>query len=114
MAGVIALDHGPQPALALRRLDAARQIARRELRRLTELARSREIGEDEMRHVVAFNGLVGGLPITDLRKAVAETNSPSRSDRRTAWMLYWHCFSRNCLREPRRGGTHDSPRYNPI
>jgi hypothetical protein len=61
MAGVIALDRGPQAALTLRRLDAARQIARRELRRLTELARSRGIGEDETRHLVAFNGLAGGL-----------------------------------------------------
>ncbi len=34
MAGVIALDRGPHAALALRRLDAARQIARRELRRV--------------------------------------------------------------------------------
>ena len=83
MAGVIALDRGPQGALALRRLDAARQIARRELRRLTELARSREIGEDEMRHLVAFNGLAGGLPITDLRKTVADelTISRRRTDR---------------------------------
>ena len=62
----------------MRRLDAARQIARRELRRLTELARSRQIGEDEMRHLVAFNGLAGGLPITDLRKTVADELTISR------------------------------------
>jgi tetratricopeptide (TPR) repeat protein len=72
IAGVIALDHGPGGALALRRLDAARQIARRELRRLTDLARSRYIGEDEMRHIVAFNGLAGGLPIAGLRQMVAD------------------------------------------
>lgn len=78
MAGVIALDRGPHAALALRRLDAARQIARRELRRLTDLARSHQIGEDEMRHIVAFNGLAGGLPITDLRKAVADELTASR------------------------------------
>ncbi len=72
MAGVIALDRGPQAALALRRLDAARQIARRELRRLADLARSRQIGEDTIRYVVAFNGLAGGLPIADLRKTVAD------------------------------------------
>ncbi|HXC91831.1 MAG TPA: tetratricopeptide repeat protein [Stellaceae bacterium] len=72
MAGVIALDRGPQAALALRRLDAARQIARRELRRLADLARSRQIGEDTIRHVVAFNGLAGGLPIADLLKTVAD------------------------------------------
>ncbi len=72
MAGVIALDRGPQAALALRRLDAARQIARRELHRLTDLAGTRQIGEGEMRHVVAFNGLAGGLPVTDLRNAIAD------------------------------------------
>jgi hypothetical protein len=72
MAGVIALDRGPQAALALRRLDAARQIARRELRRLADLARSRHIGNDTMRHIVAFNGLAGGLPIADLGKTIAE------------------------------------------
>ena len=82
MAGVIALDRGPQAALALRRLDAARQIARRELRRLTDLARSRQIGEDEMRHLVAFNGLAGGLPIADLRKTIAD-ELPYRAGRRT-------------------------------
>ena len=78
MAGVIALDRGPQAALALRRLDAARQIARRELRRLTDLAGTRQIGEGEMRHVVAFNGLAGGLPIADLRKNVADELTMSR------------------------------------
>ena len=78
MAGVIALDRGPQAALALRRLDAARQIARRELRRLTDLARSHLIGADEMRHIVAFNGLTGGLPITDLRKTVGDELTASR------------------------------------
>ncbi|MBV8738353.1 MAG: tetratricopeptide repeat protein [Alphaproteobacteria bacterium] len=73
MAGVIAVDRGPQAALALRRLDAARQIARRELdHRLKPLGRSRHIGEDEICHIVAFNGLAGGLPIADLRKVVAD------------------------------------------
>jgi tetratricopeptide (TPR) repeat protein len=78
MAGLIALDRGPQGALARRRLDAARQIARRELRRLTELARTRQIADDQMRHVVAFNGLAGGLPIADLRKTVADELAISR------------------------------------
>ncbi len=72
MAGVIAVDRGPQAALALRRLDAARYIARRELRRLADLARSRQIEEDATRHVIAFNGLAGGLPIAGLRKIVAD------------------------------------------
>lgn len=71
MAGVIALDRGPHAALALRRLDAARQIARRELRRFSDLARSRQIGEEAIRHIVAFNGLAGGLPIAGLRKTFA-------------------------------------------
>jgi tetratricopeptide (TPR) repeat protein len=71
MAGLIALDRGPQAALALRRLDAARYIARRELRRLTDLAHIRQIGENEIRHIFAFNGVAGGLPIADLRKTVA-------------------------------------------
>jgi hypothetical protein len=78
MAGLIAVDRGPQAALALRRLDAARQIARRELRRLTELSRTRQIGDDQMRHVVAFNGLAGGLPIADLRMSVADELAASR------------------------------------
>jgi tetratricopeptide (TPR) repeat protein len=71
MAGVIALDRGPQGALALRRLDVARHLARRELRRLEELARSRQVG-DEMRHTIAFNGLAGGIPLAQLRKTVAD------------------------------------------
>jgi tetratricopeptide (TPR) repeat protein len=78
MAGLIALDRGPQAALALRRLDAARHIARRELRRLTDLARSRQVGDDEMRHVIAFNGLAGGLPMAELRKTVANELAASR------------------------------------
>jgi tetratricopeptide (TPR) repeat protein len=72
MAGLIALERGSQAAVTLRRLDAARQIARRELRRLADLARSRQIGEDEIRHMVAFNGLTAGLPIADLRKTIVD------------------------------------------
>jgi len=72
MAGIIALDRGPQGALALRRLDAARQLARRELRRLTDLGGRRQVGDDQMRHILAFNGLAGGLPLAGLRKAVAD------------------------------------------
>jgi hypothetical protein len=78
MAGVIALDRGPQAALALRRLDAARGIARRELRRLTDLARTRQVGDDEMRHMIALNGLAGGLPIAELRKTVADELAATR------------------------------------
>jgi hypothetical protein len=73
MAGLIAADQGAQAALALRRLDAARQIARRELEhRLKPLARSRQIGDDEICHIVVFNGLSGGLPLADLRKTIAD------------------------------------------
>jgi tetratricopeptide (TPR) repeat protein len=72
MAGVIAADRGPHGALALRRLDVARQLARRELQRMTDLARSRQVGEYEMRHIVAFNGLAGGIPLAHLRKAVVD------------------------------------------
>ena len=71
MAGVIALDRGPRGALALRRLDAARQLGRRELRRLAELAESRRVSSDVMRHIVAFNGLAGGMSLADLRKSIA-------------------------------------------
>ena len=78
MAGVIAVDRGPQGALALRRLDAARQIARRELRRLSDLAHSRQIGDGDMRHAVAFNGLAGGIPVADLRKIVGDELAVSR------------------------------------
>jgi tetratricopeptide (TPR) repeat protein len=78
MAGLIAPDRGPQGALALRRLDAARQIARRELRRLSDLAYSRQIGDGDMRHAVAFNGLAGGIPVGDLRKIVGDELAASR------------------------------------
>jgi hypothetical protein len=61
MAGVIARDRGARNALALRRLDAARRLGRRELERLAALAESRGVGGDSMRYIVAFNGLAGGL-----------------------------------------------------
>jgi tetratricopeptide (TPR) repeat protein len=78
MAGVIAVDRGSQGALALRRLDAARQIARRELRRLSDVAHSRQIGDGDMRHAVAFNGLAGGIAVADLRKIVGDELAVSR------------------------------------
>ncbi len=78
MAGLIAVDRGPQAALALRRLDATRHIARRELRRMSELARSQQIGGDEMCYIVAFNGLAGGIPFADLRKIVGDELIASR------------------------------------
>jgi hypothetical protein len=62
----------------LRRLDAARQVARRELRRLSDLAHSRQIGDGDMRHAVAFNGLASGIPVRDLRKIVGDELVASR------------------------------------
>jgi hypothetical protein len=59
MAGLIALDRGPQGAMALRHLEAARQLGRRELDRMATLAESRRVSGDAMRHIIAFNGLVG-------------------------------------------------------
>ena len=72
MAGVIAAERGPQAALALRRIDAARRLGRRELKRLTYLAASRGIGAGAMRHAIAFNGLAGGLPLADLRRTLGD------------------------------------------
>jgi tetratricopeptide (TPR) repeat protein len=78
MAGIIAVYRGPQGALALRHLDAARQIARRELCRLSDLAHSRQIGDGDIRHAMAFNGLAGGIPVADLRKIVGDELAVSR------------------------------------
>jgi hypothetical protein len=78
MAGVIALDHGARAALALRHLEAARRLGRRELDRFEALARSRGVNGDVMRHVVAFNGLAGGIPVAGLRSAVADELNASR------------------------------------
>ena len=65
MAGVIAHERGLAEALALRRLDAARHLGRRELKRFERLA-----GTDPeaaaIRHLVAFNGMTGGLPLAGL------------------------------------------------
>jgi hypothetical protein len=72
MAGVITVEREPRVALALRHLEAARRLGRRELGRFAALARSRYVGDDTMRHIVATNGLVGGIPITNLRKSVSE------------------------------------------
>ena len=69
MAGLIARERGPRAAVALRRLDAARHLARRELDRFALLA-----GEDQapaIRHLVAFNGLLGGAPLASLNERLA-------------------------------------------
>jgi hypothetical protein len=72
MAGLIARDRGPGAALALRHLDAARQLGRRELDRFADLGESRGLNGDTMRHIVAFNVLVNGLPIDRLAKTLAD------------------------------------------
>ena len=69
MAGVIGHEKGLKPALALRRLDAARHLGRRELVRFEKLAGAAP--EDKaLRHLVAFNGMTGGLPIAGLGKTL--------------------------------------------
>lgn len=70
MAGVITRERGVREALALRRLDAARHLAGRELDRFRALA-----GESQARsisHLVAFNGLAGGLPLEKLNRRLGE------------------------------------------
>ncbi len=78
MAGVIARDRGPRAALALRRLDAAREVGGRELKRLAKLAESRGLKGDTMSYIVAFNGLAGGLPFEGLRKTLADELAASQ------------------------------------
>jgi tetratricopeptide (TPR) repeat protein len=78
MAGVIALDRGARAALALRHLETARRLGRRELDRFAAFAESRRVTGDTMRHIVAFNELTGGIPIAELRKSVAEELTASR------------------------------------
>jgi tetratricopeptide (TPR) repeat protein len=71
MAGIIACDQSPLGALGLRRLDAAGKLAERERQRLATLARARNITQPVIQHIVAFNGLAGGLPVADLPDLVA-------------------------------------------
>jgi len=65
MAGVIGHERGLQNALALRRLDAARHLGRRELARFERLAGAMPEAR-ALRHLVAFNGMAGGLPTAGL------------------------------------------------
>jgi len=64
--------------LALRRLDAALRLGRRELERLVKLGESRAIDGAAMCHAVAFNGLAGGLPLAGLRQTLADELAASR------------------------------------
>ncbi len=72
MAGVIALDHSPRAALALRHLEAARRLGRRELDRFSALAQSWRINSKAIRHIIALNELADGIAVADLRKSVFE------------------------------------------
>jgi tetratricopeptide (TPR) repeat protein len=72
MAGGIALDQGPRAALALRHLEAARRLGRRELDRFAALAQTRGVSRDVTCHIVGYNELVDGIPIPVLRESVAK------------------------------------------
>ncbi|MGP9820594.1 tetratricopeptide repeat protein [Salinarimonas sp. NSM] len=72
MAGVLSVDRPPGEALALRRLDAARKLARRELARLEGQAKTVGVSAQALRHAIAFNGLAGGLPTAGLRKTLKD------------------------------------------
>ena len=71
MAGVIALHHGARAALALRHLETARRLGRRELDRFAALAQTRGVGRDVICHMVAYNELADGIPIAQLLESVA-------------------------------------------
>ncbi len=71
MAGLIAAELGVRDALALRRLEAARAIARREVNRMILLGESCGVSAAAMRHSLGFNGLAGGLPLATLRTDLA-------------------------------------------
>jgi hypothetical protein len=112
MAGVIALDHGARTALALRHLEAARRLGRRELDRFAALAQSRRISSNAVRHIVAFNELADGIPVAGLRKSVIEELTASQQSA----TQFWRCSSKSCRRGPgrrRRQAILASPRYNP-
>jgi tetratricopeptide (TPR) repeat protein len=72
MAGVIACEKPAHGALGLRRLDAAAKLADRERGRLGVMAMAEGIAEPVIHHIVAFNGLAGGLPLDDLPRVVGE------------------------------------------
>ncbi|MDA4847975.1 tetratricopeptide repeat protein [Hoeflea poritis] len=78
MAGMIARESNTTAALSLRRLDAARHLASRELERLQGLGA--EVDGKSVVHLAAFNVLVGGLPLEGLTSAVgAELNAAGLS-----------------------------------
>ncbi|MES2444648.1 MAG: tetratricopeptide repeat protein [Pseudomonadota bacterium] len=71
MAGLIAAEQGPVAALALRRLDAARNLARHELGRMARIATGEGISVPGMQHALGFNGLAGGLAIASIQETIA-------------------------------------------
>lgn len=71
MAGVLAPEQGLRAALALRRLDAAQELGKRELERLRGLAGVVGVSADALWHVVAFNALAGGLAVDGLPGVLA-------------------------------------------
>jgi tetratricopeptide (TPR) repeat protein len=66
MAGLCAVERTPLEALSMRRLDAARRLARRELARFGVLGKASGVAASAMGHAVAFNTLVGGLALDGL------------------------------------------------
>jgi hypothetical protein len=90
MAGMLALDRGPQGAMALRHLEASRQLGRRELDRMVALAESRRVSGDATRHIVAFNCLMGGIPVAGLPQIVADelAASSGSADRLSALLTF--------------------------
>jgi tetratricopeptide (TPR) repeat protein len=109
MAGVIAYEQTPLGALALRRLDAALHLAKRELDRLERAgaADAIRIPKHVIRHMAAFNGLAGGLPADGLPTRIAVELSAwgTRADAHAAAGLLAQEF-------PVRSGAAEAPRLS--
>jgi tetratricopeptide (TPR) repeat protein len=80
MAGLIAAERGPTAALALRRLDAARYLARHEIGRMVRISEGEGVSPLAMRHALGFNGLAGGLALATLREDLAHELSKGGLD----------------------------------
>jgi hypothetical protein len=118
MAGVIALHHSPRAALALRHLETARRLGRRELDRFAALAQTRGVSRDLICHMVAYNELADGIPIAQLRESVAtELATRARSADADIILPLLQHSSRSCRRVPvrrRQPAVRASPRCNLI
>ena len=66
MAGIIAAQRGPSEAFGLRRLDAARHLARHEIKRIAMIATGDGIAEDAACHALGFNNLCGGMALESI------------------------------------------------